>query len=75
MGVVPNGSSLVHVTKFGRRKIWHILPAYAQNGIILRRVYQGSTDSDLFKDFITQLLHHYGRYLEPKSVIVIDNAS
>ena len=42
---------------------------------MLRRVYQGSTDSDLFKDFIAQLLHHCGRYPEPKSVIVIDNAS
>jgi len=74
-GWSPKGSSPIHVTKFGRGKRWHILPAYAQDGIILRRVYQGSTDCDLFEDFIAQLLHHCGRYPEPKSVIVMDNAS
>jgi transposase len=74
-GWSPKGSSPVEVTKFSRGKRWHILPAYAQDGILLRRVYQGSTDSDLFEDFIAQLLHHCGRYPEPKSVIVMDNAS
>jgi transposase len=74
-GWSPKGSSPVQVTKFGRGKRWHILPAYAQDGIVLRRVYQGSTDGDLFEDFIAQLLHHCGRYPEPKSVIVMDNAS
>ena len=74
-GWSPKGSSPVQVTKFGRGKRWHILPAYAQDGIMLRRVYQGSTDSDLFEDFIAQLLHHCGRYPESKSVIVMDNAS
>lgn len=29
----------------------------------------------MFDDFIAQLLHHCGRYPEPKSVIVMDNAS
>jgi hypothetical protein len=51
-GWSPKGSSPVQVTKFNRGKRWHILPAYAQDGIILRQVYQGSTDSDLFEDFI-----------------------
>lgn len=74
-GWSPKGSSPIHITKFGRGKRWHILPAYAQDGIMLRRVYQGSTDCDLFEDFIAQLLHHCGRYPEPKSVIVMDNAS
>ena len=74
-GWSPKGSSPVQVTKFGRGKRWHILPAYAQDGIVLRRVYQGSTDSNLFEDFIAHLLHHCGRYPKPKSVIVMDNAS
>ena len=64
-GWSPKGSSPVQITKFSRGKRWHILPAYAQDGIMLRRVYQGSTDSDLFEDFIAQLLHHCGRYTEP----------
>lgn len=74
-GWSPKGFSPIQITKFGRGKRWHMLPAYAQGGIVLRRVYQGSTDSELFEDFIAQLLHHCGRYPEPKSVIVMDNAS
>jgi hypothetical protein len=74
-GWPPKGSSPVQVTRFRRGKRWHILPVHAQDGVMLRRVYQGSTDSDLFEDFIAKLLHHCGRYPEPKSVIVIDNAS
>jgi transposase len=74
-GWSPKGCYPVQVTKFSRGKRWHILPAYAQDGIVLRRVYQGSTDSEVFEDFIAQLLHHCGRYPEPKSVIVMDNAS
>src|SRR5436190_11817537 len=42
---------------------------------MLKRVYQGSIDSDLFEDFIAQLLHHCGRYPEPKFLIIMDNAS
>jgi transposase len=42
---------------------------------MLRRVYQGTTDSDCFKDFIAQLLYYCSRYPEPKSVIVMNNAS
>lgn len=37
--------------------------------------FQGSTDTTLFGDFIEQLLHHCSRWPEPKSVLVIDNAS
>lgn len=29
----------------------------------------------MFEDFIRQLLHHYDRWPEPKSVLVMDNAS
>jgi transposase len=29
----------------------------------------------MFEDFIEQLLHHCGRWPEPKSVLVMDNAS
>jgi transposase len=74
-GWSPKRSSPVQITRFGRGKRWHILPAYAQDGIMLRRVYQESTNTDLFEDFIGHLLHYCGRYPEPKSVIVMDNAS
>jgi transposase len=38
-------------------------------------VFQGTTDSVLFEDFVEQLLHHCGRWPEPNSVLVMDNAS
>jgi transposase len=41
----------------------------------LARVFQGFTDSEVFEDFIKQLLPHCGRWPEPRSVLVIDNAS
>jgi transposase len=37
-------------------------------------VFQGLTDSTIFEDFIEQLLQHCGRWLELKSVLVMDNA-
>ena len=39
------------------------------------RVYQGSTDTYFFDDFIAELLHFCGRFPEPHSVIIVDNAS
>ena len=38
-------------------------------------MFQGSTDATVFKDFIKQLLYYCGRWPEPKSVLIIDNAS
>jgi transposase len=51
------------------------LPAYAQDGVILARVFQGSTDRTVFEDFIKQLLPLCSKWPEPKSVLVMDNAS
>jgi hypothetical protein len=52
-----------------------ILPAYAQDGVVLSRVFRGLTDARVFEDSIEQLLQHYRRWPEPKSVLVMDNAS
>jgi transposase len=41
----------------------------------LSRVFEGSTDASVFEDFIEQLLQHSGKWPEPKSVLVMDNAS
>ena len=38
-------------------------------------VFQGSTDGTVFEDFIEQLLPLCGKWPEPKSVLVMDNAS
>jgi hypothetical protein len=66
---------LVQVSKFHRDQRYQILPAYAQDSIVLSRVFRGSTNASVFEDFIEQLLQHCGKWPEPKSVIVMDNAS
>lgn len=41
----------------------------------MSHIFYGSTDASIFEDFIEQLLYHCGRWPEPKSVLIIDNAS
>ena len=43
--------------------------------MLLSRLFQGTTDSAVFEDFIEQLLHHCRPYPEPNSVLVMDNTS
>jgi hypothetical protein len=74
-GWSPLGVAPIQVARFHRDRRWQILPAYTQDGIFLSRVYQGSTDSSVLEDFIEQLLAHCGTWPEPKSVLVMDNAS
>jgi transposase len=74
-GWSPGGVAPVQVSRFQRGRQYQILPAYCQDGILMSRIFQGSTDASIFEDFIEQLLHHCGRWPEPKSVLVMDNAS
>lgn len=46
----------VQVSEFHHDRRYQILPAYSQDGIILSRIFQGSTDGPMFEDFIKQLL-------------------
>ena len=73
--MVSNGVFPGPYHKHSRGKRWHMLPVYAEDGIVLGRVYSGSVDNDLFEDFVTQLLHHCNPYPKKRSVIVADNAS
>lgn len=74
-GWSPLGTTPVQVAKFQRGERYHILPAYAQDGIVHTKVFQGSTDGDVFEEYIRELLPYLGRYPQPKSVLVMDNAS
>ncbi|OQD72532.1 hypothetical protein PENANT_c242G05870, partial [Penicillium antarcticum] len=74
-GWAPLGKAPLQVTQFHRDQRYQILPAYTQDGILLSRVFRGSTDATVFEGFIAQLLQHCGRWPEPKSVLVMDNAS
>lgn len=71
----PVGVTPVQITQFRREQRYQILPAYTQDGIVLVRVFQGSTDATVFEDFVEQLLHHCNKWPDPKSVLVMDNAS
>lgn len=74
-GWSPVGTTPIQVSKFHRDQRYQILPAYTQDGILLSRIFQGSTDASFFEDFIEELLQHCGKYPEPKSVLIMDNAS
>jgi transposase len=74
-GWSPVGVTPVQIAKFQREQRYQILPAYTQDSVILVRVFQRSIDGTVFEDFIEQLLLLCKRWPEPKSVLVIDNAS
>ncbi|KAM0703884.1 hypothetical protein Q7P35_008890 [Cladosporium inversicolor] len=73
-GWAPRGTPAVQVAGFHREKRHQILPAYTQNGVIHTQIFQGSTDAEVFEDFVKELLPLCGRWPEPNSVLVMDNA-
>ena len=74
-GWSPLGVTPIQISQFQCEKRYQILPAYTQDSIVFARIFQGSTDGTVFEDFIEQLLPLCDRYPEPKSVLVMDNAS
>lgn len=71
----PKGTRARQVTDLRRGLRYQILPAYTQEGVLLVRVYEGSTDGRLFEDYISQLLEHCNPFPGPRSVLIMDNAS
>jgi len=65
----------VQIAQFQREQRYQILPAYTQDGILFSLVFQGSTDSDMFEEFIEQLLPFCNPFPGKNSVLVMDNAS
>jgi hypothetical protein len=74
-GCAPLGKTPIQVSQFQREQRYQILPAYTQDSIISARVFQGSTDSTIFEDFIEQTLCHMNPWPEKNSVLIMDNAS
>lgn len=74
-GRSPVGVPPIQVTPLQRGQRHQILPAYTQEGILLSRVFQGSTDHAVFEDFIAELLGLCNPWPERNSVLVMDNAS
>jgi transposase len=73
-GRAPRGVTPVRTAPLERGKRYQILTAYSQDGVVLSRVFQGGTNAAIFEDFIEQLLCHCGRWPEPDSVLIMDNA-
>lgn len=74
-GYAPKGVTPVQTKRFHRGQRFQILPAYTQEGVLHFRVFEGSTDSGIFESFIEELLPYCGKWPEPRSVLVMDNAS
>ena len=74
-GWSPRGVTPVMVAQFQRGQRYQILPAYSQDGIVCARVFQGSTDANIFLDFIEQMLSHCNPFPGKRSVVIMDNAS
>lgn len=49
------------VSQFHRDERYQNLPAYAQDNILMSRVFRGSTDAAVFEDFVDELLRHCRR--------------
>jgi hypothetical protein len=75
MGWSPLGVAPLQVSQFRHDQRYQILPAYTQDGVLLSRVFCGATDAVIFEGFLAQLLQQCGGWSDPKSVLVMDNAS
>jgi len=69
------GTTPVQVARFQREQRYQRLPAYIIDGVIFSQILPGITDSELFGNFIEQLLSLRGRWPESQSVLVMNNAS
>lgn len=69
------GITPVQIKRLHHGQRFQILPAYTQDGIIYFKVFEGSTNSKRFEEFLERLLPYCGKWPEPKSVLIIDNAS
>ena len=74
-GWAPRGRRPRQVKRFHRGRRLQILPAYTQDGIVHFRVYEGSTDAEILEGFIEELLPYCAKRPNPKSVLIMDNAS
>ncbi|KAK4071524.1 transcriptional regulator family: Helix-turn-helix [Purpureocillium lilacinum] len=74
-GWAPRESRPRQVKRFHRGRRVQILPAYTQDGVVHFQAYTGPTDAQVFTEFIEQLLPYCGRWPNPKSVLIMDNAS
>lgn len=75
IGFQQTGSSVLGAVprQVSRFKKYQILPAYAQDSIMLSSVFHSLMDASVFETFLDQLLRHCRRWLGPESLLVMDN--
>jgi len=73
-GWASRGKRPRQVKRFHRGQRFQILPAYTQD-VIHFRVYEGSIDTEIFENFIEELLPYCGRWPAPKSVLTTSPSS
>ncbi len=73
-GWSPLGVTPVQIARFQRGQRYHILPAFTSDGVLYAHICQGTTDGAVFEAFLEQLLPRCGRWPEPRSVLIMDNA-
>lgn len=61
-GWSPLGIAPVQLSQFHRDQRYQILPAYSQDGVVLSRIFNGTTDAVVFEEFIKDLLPRCGKY-------------
>ena len=74
-GWSPRGVTPRQVGQFQRGPRHQILPAYTQDGVLHARVFEGSTDTGVFEDFIREVLDICSEWVGPRPVLIMDNAS
>lgn len=76
MGYAPTGARAVVKRWLSNRKRVSVLPAYTVEGYITSTTFEGTCTAAIFENFIIdQLLPICNAYPNPRSVIVLDNAS
>ncbi|ESZ89882.1 transposase [Sclerotinia borealis F-4128] len=75
-GYAKSGTKAVVSRWLSHRERVSVLPAYTVDGYIASTTFVGTCNGDIFEDFIIeQLLPLCNPYPQPRSVIVMDNAS
>jgi DDE superfamily endonuclease len=74
-GWAPRGKIPRQIKRFHRGRRFQILLTYTKDGVIHFRMYEGSTDTRIFEDFIEELLPYCGKWPNPRSILIMDNAS
>ena len=71
----PKGKRVQHKVSGQKAPNVSLLPALTVDGYVSCTIFHGSVNKERFEHFLkTDLLHRCGKFPEPRSVLVMDNA-